>query len=129
MFSGDRGPAINAQFSGPDALALDGAGDLVVVDRLNNRIRLVATRPGTFFGQRMSVGDVYTIAGNGSVGFSGDGGPATRAEFADVIGGVVVDDAGNVAIADRGNDRVRLVAASTGTFYGQQMTLGDIYTV
>ena len=76
----------------------------------------------------MTAGNIYTIAGNGKVGFSGDGGPATAAELVDPRG-VVADAAGNLVIADTDNDRIRVVAASTGTFYGRPMTAGDIYTV
>ena len=88
----------------------------------------MAASTGTFYGRAMTAGDIYTIAGNGADGFSGDGGPATSAE---VNGpqGVAADAAGNLLIADTDNTRVRVVAASTGTFYGRAMTAGDIYTV
>ena len=76
----------------------------------------------------MTAGHIYTVAGNGKEGFSGDGGPATGAML-HRPGGVAVDAAGNLAIADTDNDRVRVVAARTGTFYGMPMTVGDIYTV
>ena len=56
------------------------------------------------------------MAGDGTQGFSGDGGPATSAELS--LQGVAVDAAGNLLIADSGNARVRVVAAHTGTFYG-----------
>src|SRR4029077_9692065 len=70
----------------------------------------------------------YTIAGNGTAGFSGDGGPATSAALGNPQG-VTVDAAGNVVIADANNFRIRVVAASNGTFYGKAMTAGHIYTV
>ncbi len=76
----------------------------------------------------MTAGDIYTIAGNGTQGFSGDGGPATAARLY-APRGLALDSAGNLVFADNGNNRVRVVAASTGTFYGQAMTAGDIYTV
>ncbi len=76
----------------------------------------------------MTGGDIYTVAGDGTPGFSGDGGPATSAELSGP-GGVAVDAAGNLLIADTENNRVRVVAHTTGTFYGQAMTGGDIYTV
>ena len=84
---------------------------------------------GTFYGQAMTAGDIYTVAGDGKHGFSGDGGPATAAELSlpGRRGGWT--RAGNLVIADTGNNRIRVVAASTGTFYGQAMTAGDIYTV
>jgi hypothetical protein len=127
-FSGDGGAATSAELDGPRGVTVDGDGNLVVADRGNNVVRVVAATSGTFYGQAMTAGDIYTVAGNGTFGFSGDGGPATAAELA-VPDQAAVDGAGNLVIADSGNNRVRVVAASTGTFYGQAMTAGDIYTV
>ncbi len=115
----------------------DHAGNLVVTDTGNERVRVVAETTGTFYGQAMTKGDIYLVAGNGTPGFAGDGGPATSAEFHNPDS-VAVDAAGNIAVADTvsgsvpadmGNNRVRVVAEATGTFYGQAMTKGDIYTV
>ena len=76
----------------------------------------------------MTAGHTYPVAGNGTPGFSGDGGPATRAR---VNGpeGVALDAAGNLVIADTWNNRIRVVAARSGTCYGRAMTAGHIYTV
>ncbi len=76
----------------------------------------------------MTAGDIYTVAGTGTYGYSGDGGPATSAEIKNPLS-VAVDAHGNLLIDDQHNNRIRLVAAGTGTFYGQAMTAGDIYTV
>ena len=127
-FSGDGGPATNAEFDGPEDVAVDSAGNLLIADSSNERVRVVAKSTGTFYGQAMTAGDIYTIAGNGTAGFAGDGGPAISAEFDD-LQDVSVDNAGNVLIADTFNDRVRVVAGSTGTFYGRAMTAGDVYTI
>src|SRR6266702_22570 len=127
-FSGEGGPATGAELDGPRGVTVDGAGNLVIADRGNNRVRVVAVSDGTFYGQAMPAGDIYTVAGTGTFGFSADGGPATAAELASP-GQTAVDGAGNLVIADWGNNRVRVVAASTGTLYGQAMTAGDIYTV
>jgi len=126
-FAGDGGPAISAEFSSPEGLAVDGSGNLVIGDTSNERVRVVAAQTGTFYGQAMTAGDVYTVAG-GSYGFAGDGGPATAAAFRGPSS-VTVDGSGNLVINDLDNYRVRVVAAQTGTFYGQAMTAGDIYTV
>ena len=104
-------------------MAVDGAGNLVITDALHNRVRVVAARTGTFYRQKMTAGDIYTVAGDGTNGYSGDGGPATAAEFG-TPSGVAADGAGNLTITDSGNNRVRVVAARTGTFYGQKMTAG-----
>jgi len=127
-FSGDGGPATSAEFLTPIGLALDTAGNVVIADEQNYRIRVVAVTTGTFYGQAMTAGDIYTVAGKGGQRFTGDGGPATAAQL-DQPGAVKVDGAGNVVIGDGHNFRVRVVAARTGTFYGVAMTVGDIYTV
>jgi hypothetical protein len=127
-FAGDGGPATGAALNSPYGIATDGAGDLVIADTFNSRARMVAAHTGTFFGRAMTAGDIYTIAGNGKVGFAGDGGPATGAKLGKPEGSAV-DRAGNLVIADTNNNRIRVVAGGTGTFYGRAMTAGDIYTV
>ena len=127
-FAGDGGPATAAEVSFPTGLAVDGSGNLLIADYGNTRVRVVAAASGTFYGQAMTAGDIYTVAGDGSAGFAGDGGAATSAELA-FPNGVAVDAHGNLLIADYGNNRIRAVAASSGTFYGRAMTAGDIYTV
>jgi secreted PhoX family phosphatase len=127
-YSGDGAPAISAELDAPDGVTLDAAGNLVIGDSQNHRVRVVAATTGTYYGQAMTAGDIYTVAGDGTLGSSGDGGPATKAELG-LPDGVSVDDAGNLIIADGREERVRVVAATTGTYYGQAMTAGDIYTV
>jgi sugar lactone lactonase YvrE len=136
-FSGDNGPATQAELQFPTGVVADRAGNLVIADAFNSRIRVVAVRTGGFYGRQMTAGDIYTIAGNGRFGFAGDGGPAGGAEFSMPLG-VAVDGAGNLVVADAqlvprprlaGNNRVRVIAATTGLFYGVPMRAGDIYTV
>lgn len=63
----------------------------------------IAAKAETQFGQSMTDGDIYTIAGNGTQGYSGDGGPATSAEFdGGGVAGIAVDSTGNIYIADQG---------------------------
>jgi sugar lactone lactonase YvrE len=102
-FSGDGGPAINAQLNFPDAVALDGSGNLYIGDALNNRIRKVS----------LTTGVITTVAGNGTPGYGGDGGLATNAEL-QFPSRAVLDAAGNLYIADFRNNRVRRVDATTG---------------
>jgi hypothetical protein len=112
-------------------VAFDRAGNLVISDSLDHRVHVVADSSGVYYGQKMTAGDIYTIAGDGSDGFSGDGGPAVAASLGGPAG-VAVDRSGNVLVIDAepyGPARIRVVAASTGTFYGQAMTAGDVYTV
>ena len=110
------------------ATALDATGNLLIADAQASRVRVVAVKNGTFYGQTMIRNDIYTIAGNGTAGYTGDGGPAASAEL-NQPAGLAVDASGNLVIGDAQADVIRVVAESTGTFYGQAMTAGDIYTV
>ena len=96
-FSGDEGKATEAQLKIPAGLTFDKKGNLYIADRNNHRIRKVDTR-----------GIITTVAGNGTAGFSGDGGKATQAQL-NLPSGVAVDDKGNIYISDRSNNRVRVV--------------------
>jgi len=127
-FSGDGGAAVNARLHRPTGVALDAAGNVLISDSFNERIRVLAAKAGTFYGQAMTAGDIYTIAGNGTQGFSGDGRPATAAELNTPLR-TTVDATGNVLISDSFNQRIRVLAVRTGTFYGRAMTAGDIYTI
>ncbi len=99
-FGGDGGPATAAQFDNPWGIALDVFGNLYIADNANERIRMVNT-----------AGNIATVAGNGSSGFSGDGGLATLAKIKDPAG-VHIDAMGNMYIADYNNHRVRKVNGS-----------------
>ncbi len=97
---GDGGPATNASFSSPVAVAADAWGNLYIADQGNNRIREVGTN-----------GIINTIAGSDFYGFSGDGGPAIFAGLWSPSA-LAVDAYGNLFIADSGNLRIRKVAAN-----------------
>jgi sugar lactone lactonase YvrE len=127
-FNGDGILATTAELAEPQGVAVDGDGNLVLTDTWNARVRVVAATTGTFYGQEMTAGYIYTIAGTGTVGFGGDGGPATAAQL-DYPDGLAVDGDGNVVVADETNHRVRIIAASSGTFYGRTMTAGYIDTI
>jgi sugar lactone lactonase YvrE len=101
-YSGDNGPGNSAQLSFPIGLALDNSGNLYIGDNGNNVVRKVV----------MATGVITTIAGNGSAGFGGDGGPATAAQLSYPMG-LATDSAGNLYIAD-GTDSIRKVTAQTG---------------
>lgn len=98
-YAGDDGPAVAAHLNSPVGVAVDTAGNVYIADANNNRIRKV----------RVSDGKITTIAGNGQVGFGGDGGPATSA-LLNFPTGVAVDEIGNVYIADIENVRIRRVS-------------------
>ena len=100
--SGEGGPAVNAALNTPQQLAVDASGNLFfggtncVVDEVT------------------ATGTLVRIAGNGTLGYSGDGGPATNAQLSCGPVGVALDGAGNIYIADTYNNVIRMVSASTG---------------
>lgn len=107
-YSGDGGAAANAKISYPTSIVGDTQGNLYFVDYGNSRIRKI-----------LPTGAITTIAGSGTPGFSGDGGSALSAKLL-APSGVCIDNAGNVYIADEGNNRVRMVSSSgiISTFAG-----------
>ena len=134
--SGDGGPATAAGINTPQAVAVAPNGNLYIADAGNNVIRMVPAGSGTFFGQSMIGGDIYTVVGHGSgpsspcspPGYGGDGGPASGAQLNEPAGLALGSD-GSLFIVDLNNYRVRMVPAVSGTFYGQEMTGGHIYTI
>jgi len=107
-FNGDGGPAISALLFRPSGIAIDAEGNIFIADSSNNRVRRIS-----------SAGVINTLAGNGTLTFSGDGGPATSAQLSSP-GGVAVDGGGNVFIADSSNHRIRKVTRNgvISTFAG-----------
>ena len=110
-YGSEWGPATTAQLSGPAGLALDNAGDLYISDSFNQTVRKVEFLNG-------SLGPIHTVAGTFVAGssygsFGGDGQPATTASLY-WPKGLTLDSAGNLYIADSGNNAVRRVAAGTG---------------
>jgi len=99
-YSGDGGPATSAELNGPMGIFVDAYGNVYIADIGNQRIRVINTN-----------GIINTIAGNGALGFSGDGGPATSAEFNDPAG-ICGDIWGNIYVADEFNNRVRRINAN-----------------
>ena len=96
-YSGDGGKAINASFNNPAGVVFDRKGNLLIPDAGNFVIRKIDT-----------AGVVSTLAGNGSIGYSGDGGPAILAQFASPAG-IATDAAGNIYICDWNNNAVRKI--------------------
>jgi sugar lactone lactonase YvrE len=104
-YNADGIPAVAAEVNGPYGLALDSAGNLYLADTFNSRVRKI-DMSGV-------IPTISTVAGNGTAGFSGDGGPATAAELASPVG-VSLDKKGSIAIADSyySVQRVRMVDPS-----------------
>ncbi|MBU1822828.1 MAG: hypothetical protein KKG00_15140, partial [Bacteroidetes bacterium] len=102
-YNGDGGLAINASLNYPLGIALDNTGNLYIADRQNHRVRRVDALTGI----------ITTIAGTGTNGFSGDGGPATSAGFS-LPNSIWVDAGGNIFITDQGNARIRKITRQDG---------------
>ena len=106
-FAGDGGPAPAAELNRPQAVAVGADGTVYVVDTGNERVRAIAVN-----------GVISTVVGSGLRGFAGDGGAGTAAELNEPQG-IAVNAAGDLLIADTGNDRVRaLHAGLVSTFAG-----------
>ncbi|GAB3940270.1 hypothetical protein GCM10028805_01770 [Spirosoma harenae] len=116
-YSGDGGVAINAQVNYPKNVTIDKLGNLYIADSQNYRIRKIGVD-----------GMISTVAGNGTSGYSGDGGLAINAQLF-LPGAIAVDNAGNLYIADSNNNRIRKVDTNgiitTIAGNGTYQTTGD----
>ncbi|MDQ6676270.1 MAG: SMP-30/gluconolactonase/LRE family protein [Acidobacteriota bacterium] len=116
---GDGGPALRAAFRDTESVAFDRAGNLYAADAGDHRIRKITTE-----------GIITTVAGTGFPGFAGDNGPAARAQL-NLPYGVTADPAGNLYVADLGNNRIRRISADgtitslPGTFQAPRNVLAD----
>ncbi len=154
--TGDGGSATSASIYDPQTVAVDPSGNVLIAGGSNllegspqtapggNTIRLLAkspSNPGYFCspscaGSSWVPGDIYTVAGNGTNSYSGDGGPALSAML-DQPSSITVDKSGNFIFTDMGNNRVRLVAlGSSNPGYicspsctGSSWVPGYIYTI
>src|SRR5581483_990580 len=102
-YTGDGNAALSAELNGPFDTTVDSAGNVYIADNKNNVVRKISA----------STGFITTVAGNGTSGFSGDGGPATSAQL-NTPTSVTLDGAGNLYISENGNNRIRMVNAATG---------------
>jgi sugar lactone lactonase YvrE len=132
-FSGDGGPAGAAQLHEPQAVALDGAGNLYIADAGNSCVRFVNLSSDDVMlpQQTVHAGQIATIAGTGVSGFAGDGGPAITAQLSASFRAIALDASGNLWIADSVNGRVRFVNQSSATVNvaGQAVPSGFIATI
>ncbi len=101
--AGDGGRAALARLNMPFDVALDRHGNIYLSDTFNHRVRRIGQKSGI----------ITTVAGNGTAGFSGDGGPATKAQLNEPYG-IALDASGNLFVADRLNRRIRRVDGRSG---------------
>lgn len=103
-YSGDGGHAKAAQINGVHNIAVTPSGDIYLSDTWNHRVRKIDGRTGT----------ITTVAGTGTKGFSGDGGPADKADFSSVIQIALDPGAKHLYVADIDNKRIRRITLATG---------------
>ena len=102
-YSGDGGPAIFAHINHPKGVAVDAAGNVYISDTFNQRIRVVSPS-----------GIINTVVGTGVLGYSGDGAAAISAQL-NFPAGLTIDSAGNIYIADNGNNVIRQYVPTSGS--------------
>jgi trimeric autotransporter adhesin len=135
--SGTAGRSANGTTGGssllnrPDGITIDGSGDMYIADAGNNRVAEIPKSAGTNWGISMAGGDLYDVAGSaaGTAGHTGDGSSAYSTALLSGPQAVTLDSAGNMMISDTGNSRVQFVPKSSGTQWGQPVTLNDMYTI
>jgi hypothetical protein len=125
---GDGGVASSAQLHEPMGVAVDHSGDVFIADTANCKVRVVPAANGSVLGHEVASEHIYTIAGTGVCGSAGQGGSIGGAQLYDPVA-VAVDFAGDLLVADRGDQSVLLATASGGTYYGTAVAAGDIGVV
>ena len=127
-FDGDGLVATASELDEPSGVAVDAAGDLFIADTASCRVRVLPAAGTTLFGQAMTAGHLFTVAGTGVCGSAGQGGPMRSAQLWNPVA-VTVDGAGDLLVADDGDQSVLLAPATAGSYYGTAVGAGDIGVV
>ncbi len=127
-FNGNGQVATASELDQPTGLAVDAAGDLFIADTANCRVRVLPAESTALFGQAVTAGRLSTLAGTGVCGSAGQGGPLPAAQLWNPVA-VTVDGAGDLLVADSGDQSVLLAPVRTGAFYGTPIAVGAIGVV
>ena len=114
-YSGDSGPGTTAQLTAPKGVAIDSTGNLYIADTGNNVVR------------RIAGGLITTVAGTGSAGYSGDGGPGSKATLNTPTGLAVDPTGGYIYIADSQNNVIRVLTNASATSVVPHFAAGATY--
>ena len=120
--------ASTAELDGPVGVGVDPAGDLFIADTESCEVREVAAGDGAQWGIPMLAGRIYTVAGTGTCGETGDGGPADHAELWDPVD-VAVGPVGDLLVSDGGGDEILDLPARSGTYYGAHIAADHLAVV
>jgi len=127
-FNGDGLAGLASELDEPTGVAVDASGDLFIADTANCRVRVLPAATTTLFGRAVTAGHLSTIAGTGVCGSAGQGGPVAAAQLWNPVA-VTVDSAGDLLVADDGDQSVLLAPVRAGTYYGTPVGAGDIGVV
>jgi len=111
----------------PTGVAVDAAGNLFIADTANCLVRVVPAASGNLYGQSMQAGHLYNVVGTGTCG-TVTGGPARASDIWGPVA-VAIDHAGDVVIADNGDQTVIEMAVNGGTYYGTTIGAGDVQAI
>jgi hypothetical protein len=124
-FNGDGLTGTASELDEPTGVAVDGSGDVFIADTANCRVRVLAAHDGTILGRPVTTGHLTTVAGTGVCGSDGQGGPLTGAELWNPVG-VALDQAGDLFVADSGDQSVLVGSAAGTTGWGTTVAAGDL---
>lgn len=125
---GDGSVATSGQLDQPTGVAVDRSGDLFIADTANCKVRVVPAADGEVLGRPVARDHLYTVAGTGVCGSAGRGGPLAAAQLYDPVA-VAVDFAGDLLMADQGDQSVLLATEQSGTYYGTAVSAGNLAVV
>jgi streptogramin lyase len=117
-----------SELNNPRGIFVNSAGNVYISDSDNKKIKFIPNLSGTYFGKSMIAKYIYTIAGTGIDGASGDNGEATSSTLS-IPHGIFVDSAGNIYIADTNNHKIRFIPSATGIYFGRSMISNFIYMI
>jgi len=124
-FNGDGRAAPASELNQPSGVGVDTSGNLFIADTANCRVRMMPASNGTYFGQVMVAQHLYTVAGNGVCGSGQRTGSAAMAQISNPVA-VASDTAGDLFIADNGDQSILEVPATGGNHYGTTIAAGGI---